>query len=245
MTAGAAPRGRGAVAAALTAVAGWLVEPADQPAPGPEQPLVQERPVIAVVGLQRRCGATTVARGLGAELASRDPSGACAVTGQVAGGAVPLGLPAASRLARTLGPVGAGRTRTCGRLCLVDVPDRVELCTTLRFLAPLVIDVADPAEAAAAAALADRVVVVCAAAAEPALAAVVAESLARVGPPPAVVVNRGDAETDRWQGICARALPESRMGAQMAQSGREPRGALGRAVAELADQWEERSAPYS
>ena len=33
----------------------------------------------------------------------------------------------------------------------------------------------------------------------------------------------------------AHALPESRMGAQLALGGREPRGELGRAIAALAD----------
>lgn len=225
------------VAAALTSVAAWLVEPAEpQAAPG-EQPLVYERPVIAVTGLHRRCGVTTVARALGAELAARDPSGAGAVTTQAAAGAVGLGLLAASRLARALGPIGTHRTRTCGRLCLVEGADRVELCATLRFLAPLVIDVGDPAEAAAAAALADGVVVVCGPAAEPALAAVVAESLARVGPPPAIVVNRLGPDPERWEGRCHVCLPDSRMGAHVAQSGREPRGDLGGSIAGLADRW--------
>lgn len=235
MSARPAPRGRSVVAGALTAVAGWLVEPAEPQAASSEQPLVHERPVIAVAGLRRRCGTTTVARALGAALAARDPSAACAVTTQGAAGAVPLGLPSASRLARALGPLGAHRTRTCGRLCLVNGADRVELCATLRFLAPLVIDVGDPAEAAAAAAVADGVVVVCGPSSEPALAAVVAESLGRVGPPPAVVVNRFGPEPERWEGRCHMGLPDSRMGAHVAHSGRESRGELGRAVAELAD----------
>lgn len=236
MRAQPAPRARSALATALTSAAGWLVEPAESPAP-PQQPLVHERPVIAVVGLRRRCGVTTVARALGAELAVRDPSSACAVTGDGAGGAVPLGLPAASRLARALGPIGAHRTGTCGRLCLVDGADRVELCATLRFLAPLVIDVGDPAEAAAAAALADGVVVVCGPSAEPALAAVVAESLARVGPEPAIVLNRAGPDSGSWEGRCDVWLPDSRMAAHVAQAGRDPRGEMGRAVAELADRW--------
>lgn len=241
MSARPASRGRGMAAAALTSVAGWLVEPAEAQAPPSEQPseqpLVYERPVIAVTGLHRRCGVTTVARAVGAELAARDPSGSGAVTTQVGGGAVSLGFPAASRLARALGPVGAHRTRTAGRLCLVDGADRVELCATLRFLAPLVIDVGDPTEAGAAAALADGVVVVCGPAAEPALAAVVAESLEQVGPPPAIVVNRMGPDPERWEGRCHVCLPDSRMGAHVAQSGREPRGVLGDSVARLVDRW--------
>jgi len=238
MSAQPAPRGRSMVAAALTSVAGWLVEPAEAQTAPREQPLVHERPVIVVAGLHRRCGVTTVARALGAELAARDPSAACAVTTQTGTGVVSLGLPAASRLARALGPLGAGRTRACGRLCLVNGADRVELCDALRFVAPLVIDVADPAEAASAAAVADGVVMVCGPTSEPALAAVVAESLGRVGPPPAIVVNRCGAAPERWDGRCHARLPDSRMGAHVALSGREPRGELGRAVAELVDRWE-------
>lgn len=237
MRAQPAPRARSALATALTSAAGWLVEPAESPAPPPHRPLVHERSIIAVAGLHRRCGVTTVARALGAELAVRDPSSACAVTGDGAGGAVPLGLPAASRLARALGPIGAHRTRTCGRLCLVDGADRVELCATLRFLAPLVIDVGDPAEAAAAAALADGVVVVCGPSAEPALGRVVAESLAQVGPEPAIVLNRAGPNCDTWDGRCDVRLPDSRMAARIAQSGRDPRGEMGLAVAELANRW--------
>ena len=45
-----------------------------------EQPMVQRRVVVAVFGLGPGCGATTVARGLGAELAARDACGACVVT---------------------------------------------------------------------------------------------------------------------------------------------------------------------
>lgn len=228
---------RGALAGVLSAAADWLVEPA-----GREEiceavaAAVHERPVIAVVGLTPRCGTTTVARAIGVELAARDPCGACAVTGGVDRSALPLGVPAAGRLARTLAPFAGGATRACGRLCLVQCADRAALAGAILYLAPLVLDVGDPQEAPAAASLADCVLIVADPNAEPALAAVVAQSLGRVGPEPLVVLNRArGGEESPWTGRGAIELPESRMGAQLALAGREPRGEMGRAVIQLAD----------
>lgn len=228
-------RGRGVLAGVVAAAADWLVESAE-PAADHEvrAERLDERPVVAVVGLARRSGVTTVARGLGAELAARDPGSACAVTTAGPGGAVPLGLPAAGRLARILEPVGAGRTRACGRLCLVECEDAVSLAGAARDLAPLVLDVADPGLAASAAALADTVLLVGDPSVEPALAAVVAESLARVGPQPIVVLNRSPGDA-RWECHAHIELPEARVGTQLALAGREPRGPLGRAIEALAD----------
>ena len=223
------------LASALAATVDWLVEPAE--AGGGEERQdrsLEERPVVAVVGLSPRCGTTTVARALGTELALRDAAGACAVTGRVGGGGLPLGLPAAGRLARALAPLAQGRVRACGRLCLVDCADRAALAGATLYLAPLVIDVADAREAAGAAAMADTVMIVGTPAHEPSLSAVLAQSLARVGPEPVVVLNRGRGD-EAWAGRQVQRLPESRMGAQLALAGREPRGELGRAVAELAD----------
>jgi len=234
MSANHALRGRGFVASALTTAAEWLIEPAEPAEPKRSATPLEARPVVAVIGLSTRCGATTVARALGAELASRDPGGACAVTSAEPAGAVPLGLPAASRLARALSPLVGSRVRACGRLCLIEEPDRVALVDATRYLAPLVVDVDERAEASAAAALADHVVLVGSPATEPALAAVLAESLRRVGPDPLTVLNRAGRERERWAGRGALELPDSRMGAQLAFAGREPRGALGRAIADVA-----------
>ena len=227
---------RGPVASVLAAAMDWLIEPAEAATPRDEPAIerLEERPVIAVVGLRSRCGATTVARALAAELAVRDPAGASAVTVTAPGGAVPLGLPAAGRLARTLAPVAGGLSRPCGRLCLVQCADRAALAGATRYLAPLVLDVEDPAEAHAAASLADRVVVVGTPAVEPALATAVAESLGRVGSDAVVVLNRGAG--DGWDGVAAVELPDARMGAHLALAGRQPGAQLGRAVAALADQ---------
>lgn len=232
-------RGRvvdGPVAGALAAVAGWLVEPAAVDEPSPEQRTwaqLGERPLVAVVGLARRCGTTTVARALGAELAARDPGGACAVTSSASGRMLPLGLPAGARLARTLAPLAGGRVRSCGRLCLVEGADRAALVEAVRHLAPLVMDVEHSSEAPVAAALAGTVILCGSAGVEEALAPVVAASLGRVGPDPVVVLNRAGPGA-AWE-TADIELPDSRMGAQLALAGREPRGDLGRAVAELAD----------
>ena len=227
---------RAMVASALSAAADWLVEPADLATTSePHGTSLTERPVVAVVGLAPRSGATTVARALGVELAARDPAGACAVTAGWGGGSVPLGLPASGRLARKLGAVAGARTKTCGRLCLVDCPDRAALAGALLYLAPLVLDVAEPGEASSAAALADEVVLVGTPPLEPALAAVMSESLTRVGPEPQILLNRALDDDGPWSGRASLELPESRLGAQLALAGREPRGELGRAVSALAD----------
>ncbi len=199
------------------------------------------RPVVAVVGLAPRCGVTTVARGLGAELASRDPGGACVVAVDRARAGPPLGLPAAVRLANRLaGALGAAETRAHGRLCLVGGADRSAIARAAAGLAPVVLDVSDPAQAGAAASLAQATVLVAAPATEPALAALVADRLARVGPEPVVALNRADAG-ERWPAGTA-GLPETRMGAQLAVAGRRPRGALGLALARLADRCDDRGA---
>ena len=229
----------GLVASALSAATDWLIEPAEHGAAAARASApLEARAVVAVVGLSKRCGATTVARAVAAELAGRDPGGACAVTSATAMGTMPLGLPAAARLTRRLAPLFAGRARACGRLCLLEAPDRARLVDAVRYVAPLVLDVEDPAEASATAVLADHVLLVGSPATEPALAAVFGESLSRVGPDPLPVLNRAGRDAGRWEGRSEVELPDSRMGAQLALAGREPRGQLGRAVAELTDRCE-------
>ena len=232
--------GRGFVASAVGVAVDWLVEPAERAAPLPPADVVverlEERPVIAVVGLRSRCGTTVVARSLAAELASHDATGAAAVTAtELGGGGVPLGLPAATRLARTLAPVSGGTSRACGRLCLVPAADRLRLADATRYLAPLVLDVGDPGEAPAAVAIAGTVILVGGPGVEPALATLVAESLSRVGPAPMVVCNRPADGAERWRELGAVELPDSRMGARLALAGREPHGELGRAVRRLTE----------
>ena len=98
------------------------------------------RRVIAVLGLGARCGATTVARALAAELAGRDAAGAATVSSKARAGGIPLATPAASRLARSLVDVPRARTTAVGRLCLVEGADPRALRDTAPFFAPLVLD---------------------------------------------------------------------------------------------------------
>jgi hypothetical protein len=229
-------------AAALGGLVDWLIEPAteDPPGPGPDPAFatMRERPVVTVSGLRRRTGVTTVARALATVLAARDSCGACVVGGSSRAAGIPLGSVSSGRVARELGPVAAGRTRSCGRLCLVDGADPLELCAQARYLAPVVLDVADPAEAASAAGFADATVLVCAPTAEPSLAAMVAASLGGVGPAPVVVLNRAGPRAEGWKGAYEVAVPDSRLGASMVNAGRSPRGTLGQAVHALADRCE-------
>jgi hypothetical protein len=225
---------RGLLAAALARAEAWLLEPPEATVPV-APPELRPRPVVAVFGLGERCGTTLVARALGAVLAARDTEGACAVTSAVRASALPLGSPAANRLARVLAPLGGG-VQPAGRLCLVDGGDLARLADAVRYVAPLVVDGGRSEVGGAPAALADHVLLVAAPGTERALAGVVRDSLARVGPDPLVVLNRLRGRPP--PGLADIHLPESRMGAQLALAGREPRGELGRAVAALADSCE-------
>jgi hypothetical protein len=230
----------GLVAGALAAAGSWLLEPA---VPSPEEPPAAAppglRPVVAVFGLARGCGVTVVARALAAELARRDAEGAAAVHCETRAAGIPLATQAAARLARALADVPGADTRAVGRLCLVAGAERAALADSARHLAPLVLDAGSASLGGAPAALADRVVVVTTPSAEPALAAVAADCLRRVGHEPTIVLNRTPADAEgpasKWARGTAHRLPESRMGAQLALGGREARGELGRAIAELAD----------
>ena len=242
MSARPAP-GRGLVATALATAGSWLLEPAEprgepEPPAEPEPPVAAgRRPVVSVFGLAPRCGATTLARALGAELAGRSADGACAVSGAGPAGAIPLGTPAAARLARAFAELAPGRPRASGRLCLLEAHDPLELAELARGLAPLVLD-AGRAPGGAHASVADRVVLVAGPGVQPSLARAVAATVARVAPHPLVVLNRPRRSGDgaaRWSEETDLVLPESRTAAQLAMGGREPRGALGRAVSELAD----------
>jgi hypothetical protein len=227
------------LATALTAAGAFLIEPAE---PAPAEPLTAPatlRPVVAVFGLAGGCGATVVARALAAELARRDALGAAAVGCEAAPTGLPLATQAAARLAKALADVPGTETRAIGRLCLIGSAEAERVVDSARHLAPLVLDAGSSALGGAPAALADDAIVVAAPATEPALADVAVECLGRLGLDPIVVLNRAGAPPDagRWRGRIAHALPDSRMGAQLALSGREPRGAFGRAIAKLADRW--------
>jgi hypothetical protein len=220
---------RGLVASGAAALESFFLEPIATPASEAREPL-ELRPVVCVFGLARGCGATVVARALAAELALRDPGGSAAVACDARPGGIPLATHAATRLARLLEDVPGSFPRAIGRLCLVGGADPLRLADTARHHAPLVIDAGSEALGGAPASVADRSVIVTTHAVEPALARVGAECVARVGTTPVVVLNRAPHDQP---GLFA--LPSSPMGARLALGGREARGALGRAIGELAD----------
>ena len=221
---------RGLLSAAAAAVDSFLLEPAEPRTRTAASVPPGQRPVICVFGLARGCGATVVARALAAELATRDPAGTAAVCCEARAAGIPLATHAATRLAGALEDVPGASPRAVGRLCLVSGADPLTLSDTARHFAPLVIDAGSDALGGAPASVADHTVLVTTQAVEPALARVGAECIARVGPAPIVVLNR--APHDQTGTL---ALPNSPLGAQLALGGREPRGDLGRAIAELAD----------
>jgi hypothetical protein len=193
------------------------------------------RPVVAVVGLGRRCGATTVARALGAELARRDPDGASAVScgSPVVGGAA-LATAPARRLARALAAQGCDAARAVGRIALVAADDAGLREVAVARSAPLVLDVPHGEPPEPALALADRAVLVASGDVEPALAEVAAIALTREGAPPLLVLNRA-VDADGWNAAPGVVIGENRLGARLALAGRDPVGSLAAAAASLAD----------
>ena len=131
---------------------GWSSPPRRRAEPVVEAPSAP-RPVIAVFGLARGCGATVVARALAAELAGREADGAAAVHCEARAAGIPLATPAAGRLARDLAEVPGTDTRAVGRLCLVATAAQAALVDTARHLAPLVLDAGSTALGGAPAAL--------------------------------------------------------------------------------------------
>jgi hypothetical protein len=232
-TASARPGRRGPLATALARAEAWLIEPAEPAVADAPPEAYAPLPVVAVFGLARGCGTTTVARALAAELAARD-GGSAAVSSDSAPVGIPLAAPAASRLARSLADVPGARTRAVGRLCLVACPNPLVLADTARHHAPLVLDAGAGELGGVTASVADQIVLVAVPGLEPSLATVAAACLARVGPEPIVVLNRAGVG-DGWPGRAAVELPASRLGAGLALGGREPRGDLGAAIARLAD----------
>jgi len=225
---------RGFLTNAAAAVESFFLEPAvPLPASDAAEP-VERRPVVCAFGLARGCGATVVARALAAELAVRDPGGTAAVQCEARPGGIPLATHAATRLGRVLEDLPRADPRPVGRLCLVGGVDPLRLADTARHHAPLVIDAGSDALGGPPASLADRTVIVTTQTIEPALVRVAADCIARVAPSPVVVLNRAPHDQP---GLFA--LPNSPLGARLALGGREARGELGRAIAELADLLEE------
>ena len=226
---------RGVLATAAAAVESFFLDSAaPEPAAEGAGP-IEMRPVVCVIGLARGCGVTVVARALAAEFALRDPAVAAVVCSDARPAGIPLATNAASKLARMLEDVPRAHPRAVGRLCLGG-GDPQPLVQTARHHAPVVIDAGSESLTGAPAALADRVVIVTTCGVEPALARVASECIARVGPAPFVVLNRAPHDQP---GLLA--LPNSPLGARLALGGREARGELGRAIAELVDLIEDAS----
>lgn len=234
--AGASWAWRSVLASAAEAVEAFFLQPTGARVEAEAAAPVELRQVVAVFGLARGCGATVVARGLAAELALRDSAGTAAVCCDERPAGIPLATHAAASLARVLEDVPGAVPRAVGRLCLVGGADPERLADTARHHAPLVIDAGSAALGGAPAALADVTLIVTRSNVEPSLARVAADCVARVGPAPVVVLNRSP---HHQPGMLA--LPNSSLGARLALGGREARGELGRAIAELADLLEEHS----
>lgn len=219
---------------ALARAEAFLLEPVETVA---RPAAITLRPVVAVVSLAPRCGATTLARALAVELAAADAVGAAVVVGKTRASLAVTGN-SARNLARDVEAATGERARVAGRLCLVEGGDFVRVADGLRHIAPVVVEVAPGEAAGAAVSLADHALLVCSAASEPALAWAVVTSLERVGPPPLVALNRaaqGDPDLDRWAERADVVLGRSALGARLALSGRRAHGLLGSGLSELAE----------
>ena len=114
----------GLLATALARVEDFLLEPAE---PRLEESPASSlrRPVVAVFGLARHCGATTVARALAAELAARD-AGAAAVSSPMPAAGIPLASPWHwNQLFRTFSLRPCGSRRTAWRIRTMPAPGHI------------------------------------------------------------------------------------------------------------------------
>jgi hypothetical protein len=194
----------------------------------PEPPF----PVVAVLGLARRAGASTIARALAARLAAEDPAGVAILhTPDPPRGAPPAA--SATRLARGLAAAGTHGVRAVGRLAVIRGSEPLAPVVTLR-AAPLVADVGHGIPAEGVVALADQVVLVCPPALEPALCLAVETALRADGHSVTPLVNRALSEPGEALAH-AVVVPDSRLAAQLTLACRDPRGELGRAIAEVAE----------
>lgn len=231
------------LAAALARAEAFLLEPVVVGDPGTAPtPPAAARPLVAVVGVAPRCGTTTVARALAAELALRDQARAAVVVGPDVRGSLPIGTPAAGRLARVVSSRAGVEARPSGRLCLTSAVEPARADGSIRGIAAVVLEAEAAGAAGAAASVADATVLVAAPHVEPALACVLAASLARVGPQPLVLLNRSPAthsEAPAWRGRADVSVPLSHGAARLALSGRGAGGPFGAAIALLADRCED------
>jgi hypothetical protein len=220
----------------------WLLHP---PSPGPvpvapsrlelapvEPPPGPPRPVVAVLGLAPRAGASTIARALAARLAAHDPDGAAVLHTPHPPRAAPAGA-AATRLARGLTAMGVAEVRPAGRLAVVRAAEPLASVVALD-AAPVVADVGHGTPAEGVVALADHVALVFPPDLEPALCLAVEAALRAAGHAVTPVLNRALAEPPE-EIAHAVVVPEARLAAQLTLACRDPRGRLGRAVGELAE----------
>lgn len=228
MSAHSASQQRGILAALASQLSAYVLEPLE-PVVETEPAELEPYPVLAVVSSRPRCGATTVARMLAAELALRGDGAALVWSTGTRGRRRAAVSRAALRLGGAL--TGVAETQPLGRLCLAGGGDVGRLVAAARYLAPVVLDLAPDGSAAAGARRADRVVVVAAATDEPALARAVALV---IGGQSLTAVNRvGDRAA--WEARADVFIPDSRIAARAALLGTRALGALGGAIAELAD----------
>lgn len=217
------------LAAALARAQGFVVTPATAAPPGgPGQglhavPAPTASVRVAVVGLSRGSGATTVSLGLARALLVPSVRTAhllsfAALPERTAGDGVKRWeVPAAIRQPREVAEYGATVERLAG-------PP-----------AALVWDVAvgESERGVAAIGACDCVVAVAQGSAEPALAGLVCTLLGERYGRVVLIANRVR-DPDAWSGRCAVALPDSRLGALLAARGRMPGGGLGAALRQVA-----------
>jgi hypothetical protein len=220
------------LAAVAARAEGWFLSPVVVHAERVEREAPPSA-LVAVVGLGRGCGASTIARALGVELARRHRSGAAVVSAAAVPPGATLATAAARRLARALGP----DARPVGRLALTCDDTRVREAAGSR-ASPVVLDVSHGVAPEGALALADRAFLVASPDVEPSLAGVAASTLARGDARPLIVLNRC-IDAGHWGELPDFSVAEARVAARLALAGRDPLGSLASAVAGLADACEE------
>jgi hypothetical protein len=241
---------RGGWLSALVAqVSDFVFEEVDETV-DPQPVELKPHPVVAVVAAAPRSGATTVARMLAAELATRAEGAASVVAATAPRRSAP---PSRAAIRLATGLAGVGAVRPVGRLCVVAPPTPVDasrapkadvvvapallagrlasVVNAARYLAPVVLDLPADGSAAGIASVADRVVVLADASAEPALLDAVAGV---VGGNAIKVVSRA-ADPEPWTDRADFVLPDSRLGARAATVGTRAIGPLGSAITALAD----------
>jgi hypothetical protein len=224
------------LAAALARAQGFLLEPPKEAAPAPAVPLglVGAEPVqVAVTGLSRGSGASTVAAGLALAL--------------FAPGARPAHLV-------SLAPAGDGPRGNLGPVVRWELPPALENAEELadygatlarlagaRGIAAVVWDIPSDelGRAAGVVEACGSLVCVAEASAEPVLCALVRDMLAERHGRVELIANRVR-EPEAWMGHCAVTVPESRLAAALIARGRAPGGAVGEALGRLAALVEER-----